>query len=186
MSQIIYPCLVIDVGFNNLPPKFDKMSIEEAINSELNIEEFALIIVENEYTELDEDDIGIFDVKTVTKKKELFNTLKLIKQFGTIISHNIKTDLKVLDVVHRKLFNTPFTEILNINTFCTMLEGLPYSTCHVYRGGKKVKKYPTLQQLFNNLTNKHIGKGDIFLDAATCYLCFRALEKKKNELIFYH
>lgn len=179
MSQIIYPCIVIDVGFNKLP-KFDKMSIEELVDSKLDIEQFAFFIVEHEHSELDDDDdIKMIEAKSIQIKKELFNFLKkLLKNCGTLISHNIETDLKVLDAVHRKLFDTPFNEIKGVNTFCTMLEGLPYSTCHVYRGGEKVKKYPTLQQLYKNLTGEDIHKGDIFDDVETCFDCFRALENK--------
>lgn len=179
MSQIIYPCIVIDVGFNRLPPKFDLMSIEEIVRSKLDIEEFAFIIVEHEYTEPDECVIKKIELKSIQDKKEFFNIFKqLLKDCGTLISHNIETDLKVLDVVYRKLFGAPFNEIKGVNIFCTMLEGLPYSTCHIYRGGEKVKKYPTLQQLFKNLIGEDIRKGDISYDVATCCRCFWALENK--------
>lgn len=172
--SISYPCLVIDIGTSRIPKSFDSGEVAETI-AEIDIFEAAFGVLESRDTRLSEEDIVHFDIHNDPFKMTLFleQLEPLVKQ-STVIAHNVETDIKLLKGICHLAGHTDVTD--NIKSFCTMKHGRQFSRTHVYRGGRKVKKWPHLQELLRNLTGEYFRKGDIFEDVMQCFVCFKLME----------
>jgi hypothetical protein len=176
VSTISYPCLVIDVGSSRIPKSFD---IDGSING-IEIFECVISYIASKDNEPCESNISYFDIQNSPERMRHFVTI-ISEHFNScvIVAHNSETDIKLILGMAKLLGINVSSEI---KSYCTMLNGTPYSKTHTYRGGKKVKKHPHLQELYENLTGTVIGKGDIYDDLSQCYICFKYLEKKVVEL----
>jgi hypothetical protein len=172
MSEPVnYPCLVFDIGTSRIPKSFDKTGDASGIE----IYELLLCYLDNEGSEITEESINYFRFENDDGKiKESIPILEDLISKCTLVSHNAETDLKIIGEMYRRSgFDL---DIHRLKKFCTMKNGVKYSKTHVYRGGKKIKKYPHLQELFRNITGEDVGKGDIYDDLFQCFICFKILE----------
>lgn len=169
--------VVIDVSVSRIPHGLDSMSAEELLDCKIEFHALAALpVIDNQAGEIylaERKEDGSWLIEQV----EIF--LYLVKNSKKVISHNLETDLKLLDILSRRLFSKGFS--YEGMRYCTMLEGTPYNHHqHVYRNGKKVPKYPHLQQLYYLMTGEQIGKGDILDDVWQCYICYLALQEKEG------
>lgn len=173
-ASISYPCVVLDIGASRLPKSFDRDDARSAIEG-IAIFEAAIGLVEDRNSPLREKDIFVYDIqRDPATIKEFLEDVEELLTNCTVISHNAATDIKLLKGMCLLVGHRDFTD--SIKSYCTMEHGTRFSTTHVYRGGKKVKKWPHLQELWRNLTGQDVGKGDILDDLVLCFCCFKEME----------
>ncbi|PKG37725.1 hypothetical protein [Psychromonas sp. Urea-02u-13] len=171
VSAISYPCLVIDVGTSRIPKSFDKDGCIDGIE----ILECVISYIESNDSEPCESNISYFGIQNSPERmRDFVITISEYFKSCIIVAHNAETDIKLI-LGMAKLLGVNISS--DIKAYCTMKNGTPYSKTHVYRGGKKVKKYPHLQELYKNLTGVEVGKGNIYDDLKQCYICFKYLEE---------
>lgn len=176
----LYDFVVIDVSISRIPHGFDLMSTEELLESKIEFHALAALPV------IDDQDDQAEEIYLVERNEDgswlieqVESFLFIVKNSEKVISHNLETDLKLLDILSQRLLGKGFS--YEGMRYCTMLEGTPYNHHqHVYRNGKKVPKYPHLQQLYYLMTGEQIGKGDILDDVWQCYICYLVLQEKER------
>ena len=172
------PLLIVDVGFQTNTESYIKR--DDRFSGEMAINEIGYTLINDDIQASDDvwDDITILDFtdsENVDLYTELFDVV--VSASSSIISHNLETDLSVL--INNDIISE--STLAKRNLFCTAALGLPYSKLHIYRNGKKIKRTPTLVDLYNNLTGGSTGKGDIAADVYMTAVCFIEMLNKEND-----
>jgi len=170
--------MVIDVACGRFPKHFDDWTPEERMLKPIPVYAIAFSCpIVGTVTHLPFDpDANADDYVLVIEKDEEWDTSLLtifyeaLRTVDCIVAHNAETDLWLLDQTHRQVFGEPWHYAGDF--YCTMKEGLIYSRCHIYRGGKLVPKWPHLQALCATLLDVgRVSKGDIVDDVLQCHFC---------------
>jgi hypothetical protein len=162
--DVTYPCLFIDIGTRG------------RASNDVKVTEILFAVMSHREDELQDDDFYYLDMEDCDD--EGFIALAKLKETlrsHCLVSHNVTTDIAFLKMLQESIDYTILPQ--RINALCTMRYGTRYSTCHIYRGGIKVKKWPTLQQLYCSLFQQSAGKGDICDDLGQCIACFSTMEE---------
>lgn len=176
LSKVTYPSLFIDIGTSRIPKSFD----DDGNIRDIQILECIMSYIESSKSEPEQSNVTYFDIQDSTDPMREFITTfnKYTESSCILVAHNAETDIKLIRGMATRLGMEIASDI---KTYCTMLNGVPYSKTHVYRGGKKVKKYPHLQELYRSLTGYDCGKGDIIDDLMMCFECYKCLEEREME-----
>lgn len=136
LSKVTYPSLFIDIGTSRIPKSFD----DDGNIRDIQILECIMSYIESSKSEPQQSNVTYFDIQDSAEPMREFITTfnKYTESSCIIVAHNAETDIKLILGMATRL-GMEITS--DIKTYCTMLNGVPYSKTHVYRGGKKVKKY---------------------------------------------
>lgn len=172
LSKVTYPSLFIDIGTSRIPKSFD----DDGNIRDIQILECIMSYIES--SKSDPEQSNVIQDSTDPMREFITTFNKYTESSCIVVAHNAETDIKLIRGMATRL-GMEITS--DIKTYCTMLNGVPYSKTHVYRGGKKVKKYPHLQELYRSLTGYDCGKGDIIDDLMMCFECYKCLEEREME-----
>lgn len=124
---------------------------------------------------------GAFKVHGITKTlaldqgvdiKDLLNYfLSQLKKCDLFVSHNIAFDQPIMaSELYRAGFDEGAKALMNMTTFCTMLEGQAFLN---------VRKAPRLAELYKHFTGDDIVNAHrVDADIDACYECFKGLLKE--------
>lgn len=164
ITHVKYPLLVVDLAHSRIPRG-------PVGSQELMLYSAASLFVPDSATFPAVDAISVVTLEG--DDAALADFVNAVFASGaTLVAHNAASDVQLLQRAATRLgLPAPVGQF-----FCTMRYGQRYSTTHVYRGGRKVKKYPHLQELFRALTGEVVAKGGVVDDALQCFLCFKLME----------
>lgn len=177
IAEVPYPCLFIDIGSSRLPHLFDGVPFDQL--SEVQIGEIACAVASTPDSPLEELPVLYWDLTDPEAETAALAEIGKLLQDHTFVSHNAISDLWLLRMLDHRCGTHYLPSVAQ--AFCTMFYGVRYSTCHVYRGGKKVPKWPHLQVLYRALTGIAIGKGTIEDDLALCVVVFELMLRERRE-----
>lgn len=164
--------MILDIGSERIPKDFD--NAEDPLTVPVKIGELALVPVQADNDgflpppKFDEE-ILIVEMDDGDDFEPLDEFFSYVCKAKCIVSHNAETDLKLLDQLHRLRYGVPLA--VSGEVYCTMQESLPFSRLHIWSGGKKIKKWLTLRQLYTHIFSDVLPKGDIIDDVVKCWMC---------------